>query len=830
MTDIEKELLEEIEQEKKVQSKPSDIESELRSEIETEPKKVEPEKEPETTAAGVAGAVARGAAKPLTQAITGGMIGGAIAPYAAPASIPLGAGLSVIGSQVSEAFGGPDVPTALGQLTTTLVNKFAGTHYSAPEDATTELLDRLGVQNPRSNAEEIIKEVTKGVVEIGSGSGALKIGGELLKAGNAAKVLQFLGQKPAQQAIVGGVSMGASEVAKQEGATPLEQAGVGLLTGAGVGGVTSALEPGAKAALQSLRGVDVPIVEKSLNVLKNLFAPQKRVIPPTITETTAKALQGNKAARKAIAEAAAGEAEIGGVKVGEAAKGLGIERGEIPQEILSGSPEFQALVKEGAATGESLLAKRQNEFLTMVSDKSREILQKAGSSEDLSALSDDIKDTILKESKKYNDDEKLLFKQLFKQPIRATIHKPINTLQQVETSLIDSGVPKSTLDKIKLGEKLSSEELNQFTSKFKGLSPVKKDILETLYKDQTPTIKSINEKRQKLGSFLAGEKGEFANATRGEVNKFYGLLSKDLDEALSRFPQLKDIKDQAFSLTTARKAHEENIAKLFSDELTESLSPKISGAIGAAAKGDADKIKNILSSIPEDQRAEVVATGIQNIVSKNGQFDAKKFTQWYNSLRGSKKEPSAAYNALFDQLPPEAKSNFDNLNVLNQSIEKATKQTEKVGDINEQIKMNQKIGSSLWSIMKGLTAGYAANALGKQLGLDPQFVLAMSGAISGGVIIQSVRKGQRQALLSLDEMLASGDFAKLVAKSKGNADMFNRSIPQFMREPVYVKFAKEVGPEAAKNLLYTSGRYLQESQETAKKEKLALQGMYNPAQ
>ena len=783
-------------------------------------------KEETTTPTEVAGAVIRGAQKPLTQAVYGGMMGGAIAPYAAPISIPLGAGLSVIGSQVSEAFGGPDVPTALGQLTTTLVNKFAGTHYSAPEDATTELLDRLGVENPRSKAGEIIKEVSKGIAEIGTSAGALKVGGELLQAGKSAKLLQFLGQKPAQQAVVGGLSMGASEVAKQEGATPLEQLGVGLATGAGVGGVTSALEPGAKAALQSLKGVDVPIVEKSLNVLKNLFAPQKQIIPPTITETTAKALQGNKAARKAIAQAAAGEAEIGGVKVGEAAKGLGIERSEVPQEFLSGSAEFQGLIKQGIASPESLLAKRQNEFLTRVSDKSREILQKAGSSEDLSALSDDIKDTILKESQKYQADENALFSQLSQKPIVRTIHKPTNTLQEVETALIDAGIPQSTLDKIKLGQKLSPQELNEFNPKFASLSPITKNIFKTIYEDQKPTINTINQARKKLGDWLAGEKGEFSNATRGEVKKFYGLLSDDYDSALSAFPQLEGVRQQAFALTKARKAHEENVVKLFGKELSDSLAPKISGAIGAAAKGDANKIKNILSAIPEDQRAEVIATGIQNLTSKQGKLDIQKFTQWYNSLKDQK----SAYNALFDELPPETKSNFDNLNVLNQSIENATKRTSKVGDINEQIKANQKIGTSLWGIMKGLTVGAMAIGTAKQIGLPTELAVALGSAASASLVTRTIGKGQRQALLSLDEMLASGDFAKLVAKSEGNADKFNRLIPQFMREPVYVKFAKEVGPEAAKNLLYTSGRYLQESQETAKKEKLALQGMYRPAE
>lgn len=811
MTDIEKELLEEIEQEKKVESKPSDIESELRSEIETEPKKVETEEEP-TTAAGIAGAITRGAGPYVAAGLATAPLGLAGGPFAA--------------TTVPAAFGAGVAGAALSDLVIGGINTAFGTHYTTVKDAATQLFDVAGVPEPRSSAEKVVEKVSEGATEMGGGAGAFKIGGEMLKAGKAAKVLQFLGEKPVQQAVAGGASVGAMEKAKQEGASPLQQLGVGLATGVGVGGTVSALEPGAKAALQSLNGVDVPVVEKSLNVLKNLFAPQKQIVPPTITETTAKALQGSKEAKKALAEAAAGEAEIGGVKVGEAAKGLGIERGEIPQEFLSGSAEFQGLIKKGIVSPESLLVKRQNEFLTSVSDKTREILQKAGSSEDLSALSDNIKKTILNESKKYKNDEDILFNQLSAEDVVRTINRPVNSLGQVEKSLLDAGVPNSTLDKIKLGQKLSEDELQEFNTKYNTLSRLERHIYQTLYKDKTPTISTIDKVRKILGNWLAGEKGEFSSATRGEVKNLYGLLMKDYDSALSQFKNLEGIRKEAFALTAARKAHEENAVKLFGDELTDSLSGNISGAIGATTKGDADKIKNILSAVPEDQRAEVIATGIQNIVSKNGEFNAQKFTQWYNSLKGQK----SAYNALFDQLPPETKSNFDNLNVLNQSIENATKRTAKVGDINEQVKVNQKIGSTLWSIMKGLTAGYAAHSLGKQLGLDPTFVVAMSNAIGGGVMIQSVRKGQRQALLSLDEMLASGDFAQLVAKSKGNADMFNRSIPQFMREPVYVKFAKEVGPEAAKNLLYTSGRYLQESQEPAKKEKLALQGMYNPAQ
>lgn len=811
MTDIEKELLEEIEQEKQGENKPVDIESELRSEIETEPKKEEPTEEP-TTAAGMVGAVTRGAGPYVTAGLATAPLGLLGGPFA--------------GTTVPAAFGAGVAGAALSDLVINGINTAFGTHYSTVKDAATQLFDVAGVPEPRSSAEKVVEKVSEGATEIGGGAGAFKIGGEMLKAGKAAKVLQFLGEKPVQQAIVGGASMGTSEKAKQEGASPLEQLGVGLATGVGVGGTLSALEPGAKAALQSLRDADIPITEKSINALKNLFATQqKQVVPPTITETTAKALQGSKEAKKALAEVAAGEAEVGGLKVGEAAKELGFLKEEVPQEFLSGSPEFQALVKKGSAYGESLLAKRQNEFLTRVSEKAREVSQKAGSTEDLSALSDDIKDTILNESKKYQADEQNLFNQLSTKPVVRTQYNPENTISAIDTALMDSGVPETILIKIKNNQKLSANESELFNQKFKSIRPVQKKIFETLYTDKKPTISQINDIRKQLGEFLSGEKGVFSNATRGEVENFYGLLSNDYNAALSQFPDLKDVKDAAFTLTKARKAHEENVVKLFGDELSQSLSGQVSRAIGATAKGDADKIKNILSAVPEEYKANVVATGIQNAISKQGKFDMAAFTKWYNSLKSQK----TAYDALFSELPSDAKYQFDNLNILSENIQNATKQTSKIGDIKQEISKNQKMGSTLWSIMKGLITGSVVYSASKQLNVPPELAIALTSAVAGGTTIRSIGKDQRQALLSLDEMLASGDFAQLVAKSKGNADMFNRSIPQFMSEPVYVKFAKEVGPEAAKNLLYTSGRYLQESQEPAKKEKLALQGMYYPA-
>lgn len=811
MTDIEKELLEEIEQEKKAENKPSDIESELRSEIQTEPNEEEVKEEP-TTAAGIAGAVTRGAGPYVAAGLATAPLGLAGGPFAA--------------TTVPAAFGAGVAGAALSDLVIGGINTAFGTHYSTVKDAATQLFDVAGVPEPRSSAEKVVEKVSEGAAEMGGGAGAFKIGGEMLKAGKAAKVLQFLGEKPVQQAVAGGASVGAMEKAKQEGAGPLGQLGVGLATGVGVGGTISALEPGAKAALQSLKGVDVPVVEKSLNVLKNLFAPQKQIVPPTITETTAKALQGSKEAKRALAEAAAGEAEIGGLKVGEAAKELGFLKEEVPQEFLSGSPEFQALVKKGAAYGESLLAKRQNEFLTRVSTKAREVAQKAGSTEDLSALSDDIKDTILNESKKYQADEQNLFNQLSTKPVVRTQYDPQNTISAVDAALMDTGVPETILNKIKNNQKLSPKESDLFNQKFKSIRPVQKKIFETLYTDKKPTISQINDIRKQLGEFLSGEKGVFSNATRGEVENFYGLLSDDYNAALSQFPELKDVKDAAFTLTKARKAHEENVVKLFGDELSQSLSGQVSRAIGATAKGDADKIKNILSAVPEEYKANVVATGIQNAISKQGKFDMGAFTKWYNSLKSQK----TAYNALFDELPPDSKYQFDNLNILSENIQNATKQTSRIGDIKQEISKNQKMGSTLWSIMKGLITGSVVYSASKQLNVPPELAIALTSAVAGGTTIRSIGKDQRQALLSLDEMLASGDFAQLVAKSKGNADMFNRSIPQFMREPVYVKFAKEVGPEAAKNLLYTSGRYLQEMQEPDKKEKLALQGMYRPAE
>jgi hypothetical protein len=748
-------------------------------EDEVSPEEEKPAEDPETTALGLGSAVLRGTAPTLVEsgigAIGGGIAGGI-------AGLPAGGVGAIPGALAGARIGATATPLAgqLSDLAVTGVNAAFGTHYTGPKEAVTHFLDKIGVPEPKSSAEKITEAVSQGAAEMYGGAGAFKAAGKLMKGGKAKAVFELMGEKPSQQAVVGGIASGEMEKVKEEGGGTLEQLGKGLGLGILAGTGLSALTPSVKAGLQSLKAVDVPLVEKAANVLRDIAAPQKSVAPTSITETAAKALRGKEPAKIAIAEAAKWEVPIQGLTPSQVSGELGLE--QVPQEFLTGSREYQALARKAATTGESEIARRQQEFLGKLSDKGDEILSKAGSKQDLSGLSDELKESILNQVKSYNQAEDELYNEIAKKVDVSSSAEAKNALSEVEKRLA----------------KLKGNEAQ--------LSPIEKSIKEFLSPKKSgelPSIESIYDLKKKVGAFLDKEY-TFPTETIAKAKKYYGLLNKDYFNALARpeFQNAAELTKEANSLTVARKKIEDNAIDLFGEKLGTSISGKISRATQAAAKGDAEKIRGILNSVPEAYRPEVVASGMQNAITKQGRLDIDSFVKWYGNLKNQK----AAYNALFEQLPSESKYQIDNLYRISENIQKAMAPEAKVGDIKEALNKSVGYVNKIKSIGTGLIAGYITHEAARTLGAPEVLSNVLMNAVTGATVVSSMTKSSKAALQGLDEFLTSGEFAKYVAQAKGNPEIFNKNIPQLMREPVYKKFAKEVGPEAAKTILFSATR------------------------
>jgi hypothetical protein len=183
--------------------------------------------QPKTTAAGLAGAATRGLALPVTGAALGALAGAPIGGVGAIPGALAGAGAATIAGLV----GDPIVDT---------VNNLFGTKYQRPTEAMEDLLTRIGVAEPKTEAERIVQATAAGA----AGAGGTVAAGRAIQAaaGQAAPVARevgrILGAQPVSQ-ITGGAGAGAAgQAAKEQGMGAGAQIVASL-----AGGITGAAAP-----------------------------------------------------------------------------------------------------------------------------------------------------------------------------------------------------------------------------------------------------------------------------------------------------------------------------------------------------------------------------------------------------------------------------------------------------------------------------------------------------------------------------------------------------------------------------------------------------------
>jgi hypothetical protein len=184
--------------------------------------------EPATEWRGMTGAVNRGLTVPGVQAAAGGLLG----TIAGPPGIAAGAAAGPI------VFG-------LGDLAIEGINSYFGKDFYTSRGAITHLLDALGTPKPDTAAERITEAVTEGLSSAGGSAAGFQKAGETAKAG--AKFFKFMGEKPVEQAVIGGLAGGASSGAQEAGAGPVGSA----LAGLAAAGAVPALKYGTRAGMRT---------------------------------------------------------------------------------------------------------------------------------------------------------------------------------------------------------------------------------------------------------------------------------------------------------------------------------------------------------------------------------------------------------------------------------------------------------------------------------------------------------------------------------------------------------------------------------------------------
>lgn len=104
---------------------------------------------------------------------------------------------------------------------------------------------------PQTAGERVSDDVVRGVTSAATSAGGM---GTLAQGGG--RMISMLAANPGQQAIAGGAAAGAAGLAREEGASPMQQAGIGLVGGVGAGmgaATTNRMLSGAKAFIDPFR-------------------------------------------------------------------------------------------------------------------------------------------------------------------------------------------------------------------------------------------------------------------------------------------------------------------------------------------------------------------------------------------------------------------------------------------------------------------------------------------------------------------------------------------------------------------------------------------------
>jgi hypothetical protein len=182
------------------------------------------------TVLGTMGAVVRGAG-PIAAGTALGAVGGSVIPGVGTVAGALaGGGAMGLAQMVGD-------PLIMG------INKLFGTKYTMPTDAIEDLFTRIGVEQPRNEAEKLVQAVSQGVAGAGSDimfGKALQMGTGLAPT-TKALIGKAIESGPLQQLFGGAGGGAAAEKARQEGYGPWAQLGFGALGSMGASTLGSAL-------------------------------------------------------------------------------------------------------------------------------------------------------------------------------------------------------------------------------------------------------------------------------------------------------------------------------------------------------------------------------------------------------------------------------------------------------------------------------------------------------------------------------------------------------------------------------------------------------------
>lgn len=650
------------------------------------------------------------------------------------------------GPGATAGLGAYGISKAVGALTPLLgkiVSKIGS--YGPPSvENFTELFD--GIRDPYENLEKLYTEIgvpdpkdeaikTLRVIFQSAASGP---------AGATRTATQSLGKAVAQKTAVG-----ASEaVAFEAAANTTEELGGGNKLSL-LSGIVAAIAAGKKLSPKQVDDLAV-LTGSEASKIKDMSLSET-------AKLATKATKSESAKKKLAAQFAPDQETL------EAGKRLGVDEFLDPDLIAqnqAATETGQAIRSYAGGTARSA----QAENLEQIGNRAQKLLEGAGASQDLAGLSGQVKSSLRKTIKDYEDEADGIY-----EIIRQSV--PTGT----------RGPARKTLDFI--------EDRIAEVDGVENLSAMEKEILKKLTpKDGVdPTYGLIDDVRKTIGEKLKNP-GEFRDARKAIAQKMYDTLTDDQGSVLGQLGgDLDKLWEAGKSAIKARKGFEGDMVKLFGKKLDESVFFKIGKETSALTKRDADKFTDLLKAIPEEFRKETLLSAMDATFARHassGNLSFASFSKWYERLKSNK----TAHAEFMKAVGGDTGKMIDDIARVSGSIARAVDKkiaTGRLNDVTDQLKRADNLWGNLAERAKKFAMIAPVEYATSKAGLPPGIGLtsALTASLMGGK--------KDKAIDALNKLLIDPEFTMLTRESiKQAPNITQQLINKMANIEAFARFAR----------------------------------------
>ena len=568
--------------------------------------------------------------------------------------------------------------------------------------------------------------------------------------------------------------------------------------------------PAARGAIQEVQQV----AGKLAAAPEGIQAAPEPIIPPAAapmatTDLSAVAKQAaintGKAqtrAQKILAGEAAPDAETIA-----AAKRLGIDD-NLQADHVTTNQSFRELSQAIKSVPGSAARAQEMEGLQAIGRRADDLVTQLGGTKDVSTLSDNIKNQMLKTGDELDAVANDLYGQIRQNIPAGTRAAAPDTLKFIEGRIEALGGRENLSPLEKSIVKKLSPKMVMTTEREPGRAGITSPSARKVETEVQPLYGLMDDVRKTVGQ-AARMNGPFKDADTGLAKKLYELITEDQNAAVKPLG-MSELIDAAKAAVRTRKSLEDDTISLFGKNLGNSIVGNLAGATAGLGKGDTSKFVKMINAIPANLRQETAASALNYAFGKatqNGSLNFNTFARWWEGLERNKQ----AKAALMANLPKEGRQSLQDLYRISNGIASASKErivTGRLNAITKELEGTDSAMQKIYDAAKKSAGIVAAEAATSSVGAPGV------GLASG--ITSALMKAKPDVMKAADKLISDPAFIAMAKASVKGEPPPPAAVKALAKSRALISFKKALNnpPEMNNIEQWLAGLFLSEAQQS----------------